>query len=218
MPKPSGNVSAGRYLATPTSGGPGVLVLHPWWGLTDFVRSVCDRLADRGFVGLAPDLYHGPTASTVEEAEALKSTLQSPRVEEDLVSALDELRAQPGVADHPLGLLGFSLGASYGIWLAAERGAEFGAVVVYYGTGDADYRKARAAFLGHFAETDRYEDPSWVREFERRLRAANLEVEIHVYPGTGHWFFEEDREDAYDAKAAHLSWDRTIAFLQKRLR
>src|SRR5260370_8855314 len=64
------------YLAVPEQGsGPGVLVLHAWWGLTEPFRQVCDRLAEAGFVALAPDLYHGKTTASVEEAQALGEAL-----------------------------------------------------------------------------------------------------------------------------------------------
>src|SRR5690349_12760561 len=58
------------YLATPESGsGPGVLVLHAWWGLTEVFPDVCDRLAAAGFVALAPDLYaNGATTNSIAEA------------------------------------------------------------------------------------------------------------------------------------------------------
>src|SRR6266568_628450 len=64
------------YLAVPEHGsGPGVLVLHAWWGLTEPFRRVCDRLAEAGFVALAPDLYRGKTTAAVEEAQALGAAL-----------------------------------------------------------------------------------------------------------------------------------------------
>jgi carboxymethylenebutenolidase len=60
------------YLAVPEQGsGPGVLVLHAWWGLTGVFKQVCDRLAQAGFVALAPDLYRGKTTASIEEAQAL---------------------------------------------------------------------------------------------------------------------------------------------------
>src|SRR5215217_6518473 len=74
------------YLAVPESGrGPGVLVLHAWWGLTPFFEGVCDRLATAGFVALAPDRDGGPTAATIEEAEALQRRREdSKRTKADL--------------------------------------------------------------------------------------------------------------------------------------
>src|SRR3990172_2068105 len=169
----------GSYLAEPSSGeGSGILVLHAWWGLTDFVRTVCDRLADDGFVALAPDLYHGGRASTVEEAERLVSALNESAARKDVLKALDELRDLVGPG-RPLDLIGFSLGAAYGLWLACERGPEFGGVFVYYGTGDGDFRNARAAVLGHFAERDPYESASSVRAFEESLRAAGGKATNH---------------------------------------
>src|SRR5215475_13234991 len=89
------------YLATPDTGtGPGVMVLHAWWGLTQPFREVCDRLAEAGFVALAPDLYRGKTTTTIEEAEALAGALnqEEDRVHSDLLGAVGYLRqhASPG--------------------------------------------------------------------------------------------------------------------------
>src|SRR5258707_6537695 len=63
--------TAPGYLATPdAAAGPGVVVLHEWWGLTEPIRQACDRLAEAGFVALAPDLYRGKTTAKGEEADA----------------------------------------------------------------------------------------------------------------------------------------------------
>src|SRR5256885_4742453 len=83
------------YLAEPSHGsGPGVLVLHAWWGLTEPFRHICDRLAEAGFVALAPDLYRGKTATTVEEAQALGEALDQDveRVRDDIAGAVQFLR------------------------------------------------------------------------------------------------------------------------------
>ena len=86
-----------------------------------------------------------------------------------------------------------------------------------YGTDDGDYRTARAAYLGHFAEHDDFEPLQAVRALEERIRAAGREVTFHVYPGTGHWFVEPNQPDVYNAAAAELVWDRTLAFLKAQL-
>src|SRR5215471_4465990 len=83
------------YLAEPAHGsGPGVIVLHAWWGLTEPFQRVCDRLAEVGFVALAPDLYHGKTTASVEEAQALGATLDQDveRWRGDISAAVQVLR------------------------------------------------------------------------------------------------------------------------------
>jgi carboxymethylenebutenolidase len=66
------------YLTLPPTGeGPGVLVLHAWWGLNDTIKAFCNRLAANGFVTFAPDLYHGQVADTIPDAERLGSALDS---------------------------------------------------------------------------------------------------------------------------------------------
>ena len=78
LKSPEGKVPG--YLAVPKKGnGPGVLVLHAWWGLTDFFKGLSDRLASTGFVAFAPDLYRGATASTREEAKKLLAKLDDER-------------------------------------------------------------------------------------------------------------------------------------------
>ena len=97
------------------------------------------------------------------------------------------------------------------------RPDDVGAVVVFYGTDDGDYHTARAAYLGHFAEHDDFEPLAAVRALEEKIRAAGREVTFHIYPGTGHWFFEPNQPQAYDAAAAELAWERTLDFLKAQL-
>ena len=210
--------TAKGYLAIPESGtGPGVVVLHAWWGLTEFFKEICRRLAKEGFVALAPDLYGGATASTIGEAKRLRSAMDRNMANKGLQAALDYLRSHPAVSGSNVGLIGFSLGGHLALWLARNKPKEVAAVVVFYGTGGGSFAKVQAAFLGHFAEKDPYASARSVQKLEERLQSAGREVTFHVYPGTGHWFFEEDRPDAYDADAARLAWERTVKFLQARL-
>jgi carboxymethylenebutenolidase len=214
---PTGNRA---YLAVPESGaGAGVLVLHAWWGLTAVFTDVCDQLAAEGFVALAPSLFPGgATAETITEAEALLAAHDEATVVEPVVlAAVDQLRGLPTVTGGQIGVIGFSLGAYWALRLSQMRPNDIGAVVTIYGTDDGDYSAARAAYLGHFAEHDDFEPLQAVRALEERIRAAGCEVTFHVYPGTGHWFVERNQPDAYNAAAAELVWDRTLAFLAAQL-
>jgi dienelactone hydrolase len=100
-------VSQNHYLAVPKTGsGPGLLVLHAWWGLNDFIKGFCDRLTGEGFVALAPDLYHGKIASTVDEAKQLRSKTPQKQVKSDITSALDYLHTLPAVTSKPMAVIG----------------------------------------------------------------------------------------------------------------
>ncbi len=111
----NGTTVAG-YLALPERGhGPGVLVLHTWWGLTPFFEEVCERLAAEGFVAFAPDRYGGPTAKTIEEAETLQQGREDwVRTEAVLRASVGFLGAHKAVVGEGLGALGFSAGAAFG--------------------------------------------------------------------------------------------------------
>lgn len=209
------------YLAVPERGtGAGVLVLHAWWGLTSVFTDVCDRLAAEGYVALAPGLYaDGATTASIAEAEALVAAHNRAPAEAEAVvqAAVDQLRGLPAVTGAQIGVIGFSMGAYWALHLSQVRPDDVGAVVAVYGTDDGDYGTARAAYLGHFAEHDDFEPLEAVRALETKIRAAGREVTFHVYPGTGHWFVEPNRPDVYNAAAAELVWERTLAFLKARL-
>jgi carboxymethylenebutenolidase len=212
------------YLAVPEqSSGPGVLVLHAWWGLTDVFKRVCDRLAEAGFVALAPDLYHGKTTASVEEAEALVAALDQDveRVRGDIAGAVQVLRqhaATPPAGDRgKLALVGFSLGGAYALDMSVKLAEEIAAVVSFYASySGLDYSGSKAAYLCHFAEDDPFEPAESRASMEQELQAAGRPVTVYTYPGTKHWFFEENRPE-YDAQAARLAWERTIQFLHQQL-
>jgi carboxymethylenebutenolidase len=203
-------------LAAPPSGeGPGVLVLHAWWGLNDTFKGVCTRLSESGFVAFAPDLYHGKIARTIPDAEALAHELfqNQERASADVMHAIQFLAGRTGRST--LAVMGFSMGANYALDLSVADPERIRSVVLFYGTGAIDFSKSRAAYLGHFAENDPYEPLSGVDELEQALKKAERPVTFYRYPGTGHWFFEPDRLDAYDEAAAKLAWDRTLTFLKQ---
>jgi carboxymethylenebutenolidase len=212
------------YLAEPEQGsGPGVLVLHAWWGLTQPFQQICDRLAEAGFVALAPDLYHGKTTTTIEEAKVLVAALNQDeeRVSGDIAGAVQVLRQHvatpPAGGPSKLAVVGFSLGGAYALDLSVKEAEEIAAVVTFYASySGLDYSGSKAAYLCHFAEDDPFEPAESVTQMEQEIQAADRPVTRYTYAGTKHWFFEENRPE-YDAQAARAAWERTVEFLHERL-
>jgi carboxymethylenebutenolidase len=197
--------------------GAGIIVLHAWWGLNDFIKGFCEQLAKEGFIVLAPDLYHGKIATTIDEAKRLRSKLKPDQVSTDILSAVERLQNNPAVMNRSLAVVGFSLGAYWALWLSLERPTAIKAVTVFYGTKNADYAQTQAAYLGHFAGSDAWVAKSGIKKLEKNLQSAHRQATFYIYEGTGHWFFEKDRKEAYNAQAAQLAWKRTLEFLQVQL-
>lgn len=210
------NPQSEGYLALPQSGkGDPVLVLHAWWGLNDTIKDFCKRLAGEGFIAFAPDLYHGKVATTIPDAEALAQTLDSDAAQTESADAAAFLSECAGSPARGIAVIGFSLGSSYAFDLSASAPERVHSVVSFYGAGEADFSAARADYLGHFAEDDEYEPIEYITALEDALKRAARPVIFHTYPGTNHWFFEPDRTEQYNAEAASLAWDRTLAFLNR---
>ena len=206
--------TAGGYSAAPASGnGPGVLVLHAWWGLTPFFKEVCDRLAGEGFVAFAPDVYHGRTAATIDEAKKLRSTINGDDADKEINAAIEHLLAHPAVQGSRIGVVGFSMGGAWALGLEEH----IGAVATFYGATDPEYVSGNAPILGHFAEHDEFDPREEVLRLEQAIRAGGRDVTFHFYPEAQHWFFESDRPGYYHADAAGLAWQRTVEFLRKQL-
>ena len=206
------------FLALPPAGsGRGILVLHPWWGLNDTIKSFCTRLSEAGYLAFAPDLYRGQLATTIPQAERLSQALDAGQARSDIAAAVDFLNQLAAPAGQGLAVIGFSLGAYFALELSTVDPERIRAVVVFYGTGPGDYSVSQAAYLGHFAEADEYEPESEVNHLEASLCAAGRPVTFYRYPGTGHWFFEPDRSEAYHPVAARLAWERTMTFLRNSM-
>jgi dienelactone hydrolase len=145
-------------------------------GLTPFFKDVCERLAAEGFVAFAPDRYGGPTAATIEEAEALQRQREDQvRTEAALVASVEFLSAHEAVVGEELGALGFSAGAAWALLLSVRKPDLLRAVIAFYGTGlrlQSEHSKARAAYLGHYAELDEWEPVDEVLGTQEALRAA----------------------------------------------
>ncbi len=209
------------YLAVSERPRGGVLVLHAWWGLNDFFKGFCDRLASQGFLALAPDLHGRAVATNVSEAKELLSRVDEESRKQIVLGAVDYLHSLPSVSGRKIGAIGFSMGGAWALWLSTAKPKGVGAVVAFYGTDGGyagDFSKAEASFLGHYSPEDEWEPIGEVRALEEKIRGAGKEVNFHFYPGTKHWFFEEDRPGDYNPDAARLAWNRTLEFLNNKLR
>jgi carboxymethylenebutenolidase len=208
--------SARQYVAgVETPGAPGLVLFHAWWGLDADVTAYADRLGAAGFAVAAPDLVAGKLATTVDEAEELSEGADEALADAVALAAIDGLVTRLG-PEPPIATIGFSFGAAWSIWSAAERD-RIAASAVYYGTVlGGSLARASVPVLGHFAANDPYETNEGVAEFEAALLAAGRAVTIHRYPDTGHWFAEPSRE-AYVPEAADLAFSRTVDFLRNHL-
>lgn len=212
--------NAGGYLATPKQGsGPCVIVIQEWWGLVDHIKDVCDRFADEGFVALAPDLFHGKTTRSPDEAGKLMMALRVDEAEKDLSAAAQYLSTQDSTTSEKVGVVGFCMGGALALY-TATRNENVGACVVFYGGHPKvkpELPNLQAPVLGLYAEKDGFVTPDSVRALEREVKALGKPIEVVIYPGADHAFFNDTRPEVYNAEAAADAWRRTIAFLREHL-
>ena len=201
------------YLASPDGGGPGVLLLHAWWGLKPFFKETCDRLSKQGFNVLAPDLRDSQIATTIDEAKALMEKSDGQLVGDTVMTAKDHLR---GLVNGKIGVIGFSMGGAWALITAAYKPEQIAAVVLFYGNEGIEYGKVTAKVMGHYSDIDEWEPNEFVENTFAEFKKAGVDATLHIYPGVGHWFVESDRPE-YDAVAAQLAWERTFEFLKKSL-
>ena len=145
------------YQSLPSAGsGPGIILCHAWWGLNSCFQALADRLARDGFVVLAPDLYHGYVANTIEEAEIGSKRLDYDVATAQVLAAAVFLTTSAQATGDRLGSIGYSLGSRYSMGLADNQKIFLAAAVNYYGNRGGRFKNSRAAFLHHFAATDAY--------------------------------------------------------------
>ncbi|HEY3165963.1 MAG TPA: alpha/beta fold hydrolase [Candidatus Binatia bacterium] len=212
--------TASGYLAIPEKGkGPGVIVIQEWWGLVDHIKKVCDRFATEGYVALAPDLYHGKTTKSPDEAGKLMMAMQIDEAEKDLRGAIQFLINHEASTGDKVGTIGFCMGGALSLY-AATKNPRVAACVVFYGghpNVKPDLPNLQAPMLGIYAERDGFVTPDSVRDLERQLKGLGKSVEIHIYPNADHAFFNDERPEVYNAAAAEDAWRRTIEFFGKNL-
>jgi len=221
LPSPSVYGKINGYLARPSAAGaarlPMVLVVHENRGLNPHIEDVTRRLALEGFMAFAPDALTplGGYPGDEDKAREAFAKLDQESTREDFVAAAQWLRVRAD-GDGKLGVVGFCYGGGMSHWLATQL-PELRAAVPFYGnTPDpALAAKVKAPLLVHLAAVDERINAAWPA-YEAALRAAGAKFEVHHYAGTQHGF-HNDTTPRYDAAAAKLAWERTIAFFKAQL-
>jgi carboxymethylenebutenolidase len=200
---PSGGGQAHGYLAVPSGGsGPGVVVIQEWWGLTDHIADVCDRLAGEGFVALAPDLYGGRTTHDADEAGELMMSLPVDDAARDLGGAVDFLLGHDAVTSSTVGAVGFCMGGGFVLRLAVPD----------------SFRGLTAAVQGHYGLKDDFYPADDARAQEAQIREeSGGQVEFHFYDA-GHAFHNDTNKlGTYSETDARTAWSRTVDFLRTKV-
>ena len=223
----SNGTTASGYLALPEGGtGPGLLVIQEWWGLSQSLKDVCDRLAAAGFVALAPDLYHGeladPEHQEMDKAAELMTALPPDRAGRDMSGAVDFLLGHDAVTGDGVGVVGFCMGGMLSFLIAANRGDAVKAVVPFYGfpsgDGEPDWSGLTAVVRGHMAENDDFFGPDGAHALEAKLRGLGKDVVLTVHAGTGHAFMgPHNALGTRDEALAEQLWPEVTAFLHEQL-
>lgn len=197
------------FVQSDTGPGSGILLLHSFWGLTASVKSLCDGLADFGYTVLAPDINFGELPETEQEALDHLGAASPDRLA-SLVLASAKLLHEKSTGD--IGIIGFGMGGSLGLWASVRLPDLVGAAVSFYGTQQIDFAGSNSTYLIHLADEDEYITEDETVFMEATMGLESLPVEAITYPGTRHGFCEPDG-DTFDPGAFEKAWERTLEFL-----
>jgi carboxymethylenebutenolidase len=210
------------FLAFPEGKGPfpAIMVIHEWWGLNDWVKANAAKLADKGYIVLAIDLYRGQVALDQDEAHELMRGLPEDRATRDLQAAFSYLVSRPDVQHDKIGSIGWCMGGGYSLQ-AALNISELSACVINYGrlvTDTEMIEKLNCPILGIFGGKDRGIPVKTVEAFKAACLDAGKNVSIQIYPKSGHAFINESNSKGYNAADAKDAWEKTFAFLEQTLK
>jgi carboxymethylenebutenolidase len=219
---PSGSGTGEGVLYLPHTPGPhpAIVVIHEWWGLTDWIKQQAARYASQGYVALAVDLYHGQVTSDPEVAHELSRGLPQDQGIRDLVSAVHFLRARRDVDPHRIGAVGWCFGGGYALQLAIAD-PSLKAVAVNYGalaTGKTDLDRIHAALLGNFGALDRGIPPAAVHAFVESMHSLGKSVDVKIYPDAGHAFENPNNKLGYHPQDAADALSRIDGFFAAQLK
>jgi carboxymethylenebutenolidase len=216
----------GAHVAVPESGsGPGIVLIHEIFGVNDYVRDAAQRLAEAGYVALAPDLFWRtrPGLDLPNDDEGMKigreaaQELDGAAAARDAIAALDALRALPE-CDGRAGVMGFCFGGSMAWQVAADGDPDV--AVIYYGSAipnalDAADRVTCPTIM-HWGGADPF-IPREAIDAVVAMAAGRDNIECHVHEGAGHAFDNHRSERFHVPEARAAAWEQTAAFLAREL-
>ena len=218
----SGDETVQGIVYTPAGKGPfpGIIVIHEWWGLNEWVKEQASKLADQGYVALAVDLYRGKVATTPDEAHQIMRGVPEDRAKRDLHAAFEFLTSQPNVKKERIGAIGWCMGGGYSLDVALQE-PTLAADVINYGhlaTDPEALKKIHAPMLGIFGAQDKGITPDDVHKFGETVNKLGKKIDIKIYDDAGHAFENPNNKDGYRAADAADAWQRTIDFLAANLK
>jgi len=216
------------YVTTPGGAGPhpAVVVIQHAGGVDDFVRAMTDHVADAGFVGIAPDLYHRDDPNSGDDVMTRMGRLRDRNIAADVLAAIEHVKTLPDVRADRTGITGFCMGGRVA-YLMAAHSADIKAAVVFYGgnimapwgEGPAPFdlsERIAAPLLGLFGEEDGNPNPADVAKIDAELTRLSKAHEFHSYAGAGHAFMTEGRP-SYRPDAASDAWARCVGWFDRYL-
>ncbi|HEX8154598.1 MAG TPA: dienelactone hydrolase family protein [Thermoanaerobaculia bacterium] len=216
---PSNGHTCSGYFAAPANGkGPAVVVIQEWWGLVPHIEDLVERFASAGFAAIAPDLYHGVTTRSPDDAMKLLMELDVERACKEIEGAGAYVLGREELTSSKYGVVGFCMGGALAQF-AATRDRNVGAAVSFYGgfkKQPTEWDNLSAPLLLIYAENDR-DLTAKGRELAEKLKGMGKDVELHVYPNAEHAFFNDARPEVYDPEAAADAWTRTIELFKRSL-
>ena len=218
----AGDDTVNGILYTPAGQGPfpGLIVIHEYWGLNDWVKQQAEKLAGQGYVALAVDLYRGKVADNADLAHELMRGLPEDRATRDLRAAFDFLASQASVKKDRIGSIGWCMGGGYSLDTALAE-PQLAATVINYGrlaTEPSELKKINAPILGLFGGQDRGITPDDVKKFQQSMERLGKKIEVKIYPDAGHAFENPNNKQGYRPEDAADAWQRTVDFLATTLK
>jgi carboxymethylenebutenolidase len=218
---PSNGHTCQGYFAAPESGkGPAVVVIQEWWGLVEHIEDLVDRFAAAGFVALAPDLFHGATTKSPDDATKLLMELDAERAVQEIAGAGAYLLARPECSSTKYGVVGFCMGGALAQYAATKDANNVGAAVSFYGGFKQvapQWDDLQAPILLIYGEDDKGVPPEHGRELQAKLQKLGKNAELLIYPKANHAFFNDTRPEVHNPEAAADAWNRTLELFRRSL-